>query len=176
MNEALQRVIERDRKRREQEMGVNFQYQKFYFNENTKQAIGVIAKADTVTWGKCMVVEVASPGKLGIIYPMKLDQDTTGWHEIPETEFKRLQIEYGSDAVIQTAATAESCTMPGQYSRPRRRKRLKISPTMACRPSANPFRLCCQEYRKAIRCSSSRPPAARRSTPGSSPPSTRVRG
>ena len=88
-------------------MGVNFQYQKFYFNENTKQAIGVIAKADTVTWGKCMVVEVATPGKLGIIYPMKLDQDTTGWHEIPETEFKRLQIEYGSNAVIQTAATAD---------------------------------------------------------------------
>lgn len=63
---------------------------KFYLHQ-AGQAIGVIGKFETASWGKCYVVELSTPAKMGSLMPMKPDMTDDDWHEITRDEFIRMQ-------------------------------------------------------------------------------------
>ena len=69
-------------------------HKKFYFNPKNGQALGVICKDNTVSFGTVLLMEVATPGMAGIIMPQPVDSRREGWVEIPREEFLRLQYKY----------------------------------------------------------------------------------
>ena len=85
-------------------MAKQMQYHHFYMNAQNKQALGVVCKEDTATWGMCLVVETATPFSLGMLMAINAEQDMTGWHEITKDEFKKLQKQYGQDFIAAASA------------------------------------------------------------------------
>jgi len=75
-----------------------FQYKKFYFNPANGQAIGIVCREETVSWGKVNIVEVATPGIGGMLMPQKENTQREGWVEITANAFKEFQIKYSGGA------------------------------------------------------------------------------
>ena len=73
-------------------------FKKFYMNPKTGQAIGLICRDETASWGKVTIVEVATPGQLGFLVPQATEmQVQPGWVEITRKAFMELQNKYCID-------------------------------------------------------------------------------
>ena len=88
-------------------MSENFGFKKFYLNHANGQAIGVICKEDTATWGKCIIVETATPQQIGRIVAMDPNHDSKDWKEIQKEDFRKLQQTYTTQAFAIAKVAAD---------------------------------------------------------------------
>ena len=74
-------------------MSESFKWQHYYLDAGSGQALGVVYEGETATWGRCMVVELATPGRMGQLTAIPLEADAARWREITADEFGRIQKE-----------------------------------------------------------------------------------
>lgn len=84
-------------------------YKKFYMNPENGQALGLIAREDTASYGRCYIVEVATPGMKAMLLPQKEEMEQKQWIEITREQFIELQSKY----VAQFKATQEAARAGG---------------------------------------------------------------
>jgi hypothetical protein len=83
-----------------------FKYQHYYLNEKTGESFGILAKCDSVTWGKCMISECCGPRLMPMLRPVSPAMSPEGWKEISATAFRDIQGKYVK-AMVQAMQEAE---------------------------------------------------------------------
>lgn len=89
---------------------------KFYVDTRNGDMIHLLAKVDSVSWGKCWMAEVTSKEQATVVCPMNPSADTTGWSEITQQQFR--------NAVLVNMKKAMSLPLPAELNKPSIRERI----------------------------------------------------
>lgn len=111
-------------------------YKKFYVNPKNGQAIGVVCRAETMSWGNVNLVEVATPGIGGMIMPQPVESPKAGWIEITADQFKELQRKYTMAAKFRRTGKGRVAEWLGKILR--RKKKVQGNPVLTVSPNTSP--------------------------------------